>query len=140
MDSNAESAHFIIETLKQLEFPNHVVRASNAKEAIAMLQDADRFWRQHPDLILLDLSVADESSLELLMFIKEPPWAAIYRSVPVVVMAGSSQNGEARRAQSLCANVVIPKPQTFPEAIRTLDAVCRVWLKIAVRPGRAEES
>ncbi len=130
VDPDSESARDLADTLRQLECPNQVARAATSEQALRMLEDRERFWRQNPDLILLNASTPHSVGLEVLAYAKGFP---LFRAIPVVVLVAPADYEQARRAYDLHANVVVARPNGFTESLATLDAVCRIWLKLALR-------
>lgn len=104
-------------------------------QAIEFLEDRERFWRRNPDLILLDSALPGEYGFEVLRFVKSVP---LYRPIPLVMLASPSRNGEVRRAWDMYVNAIVPMPQTSTDMVATLDAICRLWLVVALRPAPAE--
>lgn len=131
VDPDPESARSFTDTLGQLEYPNQVARAFTSDQALRMLEDRERFWRQNPDLILLDVSARNNVGIEVLAYAKGIP---LFRAIPVIVFAAPADHEQIRRAYDLHANVVLAKPAGFAETWATLDAVCRVWIKLALEP------
>lgn len=88
--------------------------------------------RRNPDLILLDLHLPDWDAFEILKLLKS---SAIFRTIPVVVLADSVQQPEVRKAYDLHANAFVQKTETLDQTVQVLETICRMWLKVAARPS-----
>ncbi len=69
-----------------------------------------------PDLILLDLDLADENGLEILQEIKSAPE---FEAIPVIAMTGSTPRQQVHQAHALGATSVVVKPKSY-KAIRDM--------------------
>ena len=109
--------------------PFSLQRAADGEEAIAYLTGTGTFANREeypfPDLVLLDLKLPRLDGFELLHWIRSTP---LTRSLPVVVLAGSSFRADVRRALELGANSYAVKPGTFEELQVLVDQVADVWL------------
>lgn len=132
LEDTHAGARLVAEALGFLEYPHMLTRAESADRALELLSDCERFSRRNPDLILLDLHMAGRNGFDVLTILKETPR---YRAIPVVVLSASQEKADVSRAFDLHANAVIHKGQNLEDLIQALDAICRLWLKIAVRPG-----
>jgi CheY-like chemotaxis protein len=116
--------------------PFSLQRAADGEQAIAYLNGtsafADREQYPFPDLVLLDLKLPRLDGFELLQWIRS---ATLTRSLPVVVLAGSSFRADVRRALELGANSYAVKPATFEELQVLVDQTADVWLAREKVPG-----
>ena len=113
--------------------PFNLKHAGDGEEAIAYLEGsgvfADREEHPYPDLVLLDLKMPKLDGFEVLHWIRSNP---VTKSLPVVVLAGSSFRADIRRALELGANSYAAKPGKFEELQVLIDQIADVWL---ARPG-----
>ncbi len=114
---------------KRCGTPFSLQRAVDGEQAIAYL-DADAPYNNRdsypfPDLVLLDLKLPRLDGFEVLQWIRKNPPT---RSLPVVVLAGSSFRADIRRALELGANHYAAKPGTFAELEVLIDQIADVWL------------
>jgi len=130
--NGSEHIRLVSAGLAQVSEPNHLTRATTGARALELLEDRERFSRRNPDLILLDLHLPDWDAFEILKLLKSN---AIYRTIPVVVLADSVEQPEVRRAYDLHANAFVQKTDTLEQTVEVLETVCRMWLKIAARPA-----
>jgi len=109
--------------------PFSLQHAEDGEQAIAYLSGtgvyADREEHPFPDLVLLDLKLPRLDGFEVLQWIRQNPNT---RSLPVVVLAGSTFRADVRRALELGANSYATKPGTFSELEVLLDQMGDVWL------------
>ena len=109
--------------------PFSLQHAGDGEQAISYLNGAGAFADREeypvPDLVLLDLKLPRLDGFEVLQWIRGNPAA---RSVPVVVLAGSSFRADIRRALELGANSYAAKPGKFEELQVLIDQIADVWL------------
>lgn len=112
--------------------PHHLTRATTGERALELLADRERFSRRNPDLILLDAHLPD--GFDMLSHLKS---SSIYRTIPLIVLSGSAEELEVRKGYQLHANAVVRKAETLEQAIQAMEAICRMWLTVAIRPAGA---
>ena len=109
--------------------PFFLQRAVDGEQAIAYLSGADAYANREefpfPDLVLLDLRMPRLDGFEVLRWIRNNPGT---RTLPVVVLAGSSFRADIRRALELGANSYAAKPAKFEELQVLIDQIADVWL------------
>jgi CheY-like chemotaxis protein len=116
--------------------PFSLQHAADGEQAIAYLQGAtaftDREEHPYPDLVLLDLKLPRLDGFEVLQWIRANPAT---KTLPVVVLAGSSFRADIRRALELGANSYAAKPANFEELQVLIDQIADVWLAREKVPG-----
>jgi CheY-like chemotaxis protein len=114
---------------KKCGTPFSLQRAADGEQAIAYLNGADVYCDRDtypfPDLVLLDLKLPRLDGFEVLQWIRDN---APTRTLPVVVLAGSSFRADIRRALELGANHYAAKPGTLAELEVLIDQIADVWL------------
>ena len=109
--------------------PFSLQHAEDGDKAIAYLSGsgdyADRKEYPFPDLVLLDLRMPRLDGFEVLQWIRDNPAT---KTLPVVVLAGSSFRADIRRALELGANSYAAKPGKFEELQVLIDQIADVWL------------
>jgi CheY-like chemotaxis protein len=114
---------------KKCGTPFSLQHAADGHEAIAYLNGSgdyeDRDEHPFPDLVLLDLRMPRFDGFEVLQWIRANPAT---KSLPVVVLAGSSFRADIRRALELGANSYAAKPARFEELQVLIDQIADVWL------------
>jgi CheY-like chemotaxis protein len=109
--------------------PFSLQHAADGEQAVAYLSGgedyADREEHPFPDLVLLDLKMPRLDGFEVLQWIRTNP---VTKTLPVVVLAGSSFRADVRRALELGANSYAVKPARFEELQVLIDQIADVWL------------
>ena len=82
--------------------------------------------------MLLDLKMPRLDGFEVLHWIRTNPAT---KTLPVVVLAGSSFRADIRRALELGANSYAAKPAKFEELQVLIDQIADVWLAREKVPG-----
>jgi CheY-like chemotaxis protein len=110
--------------------------AEDGEKAITYLSGAgacaDREEYPFLDLVLLDLKMPRLDGFEVLQWIRDNPAT---KTLPVVVLAGSSFRADIRRALELGANSYAAKPGRFEELQVLIDQIADVWLAREGVPG-----
>jgi CheY-like chemotaxis protein len=116
--------------------PFSLQHAADGEQAISYLQSAtacaDPEKYPSPDLVLLDLKLPRLDGFEVLQWIRSNPAT---RTLPVVVLAGSSFRADIRRALELGADSYAAKPGKFEELQVLIDQIADVWLAREKIPG-----
>jgi CheY-like chemotaxis protein len=116
--------------------PFSLQHAGDGEQAISYLSGAgafsDREEHPFPDMVLLDLKMPRLDGFEVLEWIRGNPAT---KSLPVVVLAGSSFRADIRRALELGANSYAAKPARFEELQVLIDQIADVWLAREKIPG-----
>ena len=116
--------------------PFSLQHAGDGEQAISYLSGAgtfaDREEHPFPDMVLLDLKMPRLDGFEVLEWIRGNPAT---KSLPVVVLAGSSFRADIRRALELGANSYAAKPAKFEELQVLIDQIADVWLARERIPG-----
>jgi len=114
---------------KKCGTPFALQHAADGDQAIDYLNGAgayaDREEHPFPDLVLLDLRIPRLDGFEVLQWIRDNPET---KTLPVVVLAGSSFRADVRRALELGANSYAVKPGKFEELQVLIDQIADVWL------------
>ena len=116
--------------------PFTLQHAADGEKAIDYLSGTgpygDRTEHPFPDLVLLDLRMPRLDGFEVLQWIRDNPAT---RTLPVVVLAGSSFRSDVRRALELGANSYAVKPERFEELEVLIEQITDVWLAREKTPG-----
>lgn len=86
-----------------------------------------------PDLVILDLDLADQEHCEVLKQIKQDSG---FRAIPVVVLASEASPSSVQLAYELHANACLIKPREREEFLRVMRATMTFWLTLARLPER----
>ena len=129
VEDNQEDFDLFELAAKRCGTPFSLQRAADGEQAVAYLDGADPYNDRDaypfPDLVLLDLKLPRLDGFAVLQWIRANPAT---RSLPVVVLAGSSFRADIRRSLELGANHYAAKPGTFAELEVLIDQIADVWL------------
>lgn len=113
--------------------PDHHVRLfQGAKELYQymVLQSAEQFPGRRPALIILDLQLPDINGVELLKLIRQTPanTETEWKTIPVVILSGSTRQDDINHCYEAGANSYLVKPVDFEELHTLLETLCRYWI------------
>jgi CheY-like chemotaxis protein len=101
-------------------------------EALDFLHRRNRFANApHVDLVCLDLHLPRKSGLQVLAEIKNHPKLKL---LPVLVISGSDNPDEIRKAYELHASCYIRKPDDLDEFIRFIRVCFEFWGSVVSLP------
>lgn len=124
------------------EVKNPLVSVSNGQEAIWFLEGhgayADRAQHPAPCLMLLDLKMPIVSGFEVLEWVRDQP--SFQKSLPVIVLTSSDQEGDVRRAFELGASDYLVKPSDFNLLVLMMTDLKRNWLEPLMTGQRPKPS
>ncbi len=108
VEDNATDAYFIKEALKHSWLPMSFVVVEDGSKALDYLhRRADFADSLRPDLILLDLNLPKKDGWEVLREIRRNP---AFTPIPVVILTGSKNDADAKRARDGRVDLYIVKP------------------------------
>jgi DNA-binding response OmpR family regulator len=84
-----------------------------------------------PELILLDLKLPGLSGLDLLKEIKTSPGL---KSIPVIILSSSSEEGDRALGYDLGANSYLVKPISFEGFLEVVGKIKEYWLTLNLGP------
>ena len=121
---------FLLEyAFKQADIRNPVRVAIDGREALAYLSGdgkfADRGQFPLPCLVLLDLKLPHLMGLDVLAWVRQHP---TLRSLLVIVLSSSINEGDVRRAYELGANAFLVKPSDANVLVDMCVALKHFWL------------
>ena len=129
VEDSADDFHLFKLASRKCGTPFSLRHAADGEQAIAYLSGAgayaDREEFPYPNLVLLDLKMPRLDGFEVLHWIRTNPGT---KTLPVVVLAGSSFRADIRRALELGANSYAAKPAKFEELQVLIDQIADVWL------------
>jgi CheY-like chemotaxis protein len=124
-----------LRTLKRRGIVNNVEWVRDGIEALDYLNCtgpyADR-TNGNPKLVLLDLKMPRMDGLQLLELMKANP---LTRTIPVVMMTSSREEGDLMASYRLGVNSFVVKPVEFGEFAETVARVGMYWILANVAPG-----
>lgn len=126
-DSRAD-AEMTLRTLKKKGIANNVEWVRDGVEALEYLfregQYADR-GNGHPKMVLLDLKMPRMDGLQVLERMKADPRT---RTIPVVMMTSSREEGDLVESYQRGVNSFVVKPVDFAEFAETVAQVGMYWM------------
>jgi CheY-like chemotaxis protein len=106
-----------------------IALATDGEEAVRYLkgegQYSDRSAFPFPDLVLLDLKMPRMNGYEFLRWIRAQP---VLKRLPVIVLTGSIQETDTRRAYEEGANSYVTKPSNFDDLVEAMKTLGDFWL------------
>ncbi len=131
VEDSDEDFEALSRVLRETTSREGVRRYASGEDALAGLLDADE---AKPALIILDLNLPGIRGMEVLAALKGD---ARVRSVPVIVLSGSSRTEDVDAAYQAGANAYLSKPLDFAELRRTVLSLHEFW-GIASLPGQGQ--
>ena len=134
IENDPASAALTREAFKEAGLHAGVTSVRDGDEALAFLRNEENISAHaHPDLIFLDLHLPRKSGLETLCEIKtNPAWLI----TPVVVVSGSADPVEIRRAYELHASCYVRKPSDLDQFLRFIRVCYEFWGSIVTLPEK----
>lgn len=126
-DSNAD-AEMTLRTLKRRGIANNIEWVRDGVEALDYLHCEGRYADRpngYPKLVLLDLKMPKMDGLQVLKHMKSDPRT---RSIPVVMMTSSREEGDLVTSYQLGVNSYVVKPVDFTEFAETVAQVGMYWM------------
>ncbi len=133
IENDPAAAVLTREAFKEVGMHEGVTSVRDGDEALAYLRNEQNYTPHlHPDVIFLDLHLPKISGLEVLKEIKDnPAWVA----TPVIVVSGSADPAEIRRAYELHASCFIRKPSDLEDFLRFIRVCYEFWGSVVTLPS-----
>ena len=134
VENDAAAARLTREAFREAGLMKGVVSVPDGDEALAYLRRYDPHQsKPHPDIIFLDLHLPRKSGLEVLAEIKNTPRLSV---TPVVVVSGSDDPREIRRAYELHASCYIRKPDDLHQFLYFVKVCFDFWGSVVTLPPK----
>lgn len=133
-DSDAD-AEMTLRTLRKRGIANRIERVRDGVEALDYLRSQGGFSERPaglPRLVLLDLKMPRMDGLQVLREMKSD---ARLRTVPVVMMTSSREEGDLIQSYELGVNSYVVKPVDFSAFAETIAQVGMYWMIANQSPG-----
>ena len=131
VEDNPADAEMLEMALEQAGAPVSIVHLDDGVKAMEYLSRVGT--KQQYDLVLLDLNLPRLSGFEVLERIRA---REDLKSLPVVVMSGSSDPGDVERCYRSGANSYICKPTHLEEIFFTIEHLVAYWSKVVLLPTK----
>lgn len=113
VEDNPGDAMLMTELLGEMELPLHATIAQNGRRALDILGSEEGLSKGPiPDFVILDLNLPKINGFDVLTYMKATPKL---RSIPVVVMTGSLNREDEKRALSMGVAGYCIKPVSVDE-------------------------
>jgi CheY-like chemotaxis protein len=136
IENDQAAALLTKEAFREAGLTELVYSVPDGDEALAYLRRKEQYAnRPYPDLILLDLHLPKKSGLEVLEELKQSP---TLKSTPVIVISGSSNPRDVRKAYELHASCFIRKPDDLYEFLQFIKICFDFWGSVVTLPEKPE--
>jgi len=129
VEDNPHDAELTMRALNNKRLANHIVWVKDGVEALARIfgpgSDAASQVVCRPRVVLLDIKMPRMDGLEVLKRLKTNP---LTRTIPVIIMTSSSEEGDLVRSYELGANSYVVKPVDFQSFSDAVQDVGLYWL------------
>jgi len=128
VEDSAADAEMTLRTLKRRGIANSVEWVRDGAEALDWLHSRNQNAQRrngHPKLVLLDLKMPRMDGLQLLEVMKADP---DMRTIPVVMMTSSREEGDLLASYGLGVNSYVVKPVDFGEFAERISQVGMYWV------------
>ncbi len=137
IEDNPNDAQLAIEFLKEAHLPFRVIVASDGEKAMNFLGNLKGTPEEHrPSLVLLDIKLPKKDGFEVLNEIRNNRDLA---SIPVVMLTGSNQESDKKKAMSLGADLYCLKPRDIKEWDAFTDSIGQFWIRRTMNRPTSED-
>ena len=133
-EDNPRDVELTLAALGEHNLANDVIVASDGAEALDYLQYRGKFESRakgNPAVILLDIKMPKVDGLQVLQVIKAD---GQLKSIPVVVLTSSREEGDLVKSYELGVNAYVVKPVDFTEFVQAVSELGVFWALINERP------
>ena len=128
VEDSAADAEMTLRTLKRRGIANTVEWVRDGVEAMDWLHSRNGYSDRpdgHPKLVLLDLKMPRMDGLQLLEAMKSDSFT---RSIPVVMMTSSREEGDLLASYGLGVNSYVVKPVDFADFAERIAQIGMYWV------------
>jgi two-component system, chemotaxis family, response regulator Rcp1 len=134
VENDPAMSRLTVECVREAGLGERLILLPDGDEALALLRREKKYaGSPHPDLICLDLHLPRKSGLQVLAEIKNDPKLQL---TPVIVVSGSEDPEEVRKAYELHASCYIRKPDDLDEFIRFVRVCFEFWGTVVSLPPK----
>ena len=126
VESNPADSYLMVEGLRRAGLNEGVTVLEDSEQALSHICGKGR-----PDLIFLDLNLTPMPGLDVLERIRSNPKLAC---VPVIIVSGSQNSEDVRRAYESGANCYVTKPGNLEDFLGFMKILYQFWGSVATLP------
>jgi CheY-like chemotaxis protein len=135
VEDNPQDLELALRAFRKANLGNPIEVARDGAEALDFVfgegAHAGRRIEDGPTLILLDLKLPKVDGLEVLQRVKSDPRT---RTIPVVVLTSSKEQGDVVQSYHLGVNSYIVKPVSFDQFVDAVQQLGLYWLLLNQPP------
>ena len=127
VEDNPRDAEMTMRALRKRNLANRIEWVKDGAEALVAVfgESAGEALAMRPSVILLDLKLPKVDGLEVLRELKSRPGS---KTIPVIVLTSSREEGDQIRSYELGVNSYIVKPVEFDAFIEAVGNVGLYWM------------
>ncbi len=134
IENDPAMARLTKEACREAGLFEQIFSVPDGDDALAYLRREPKYADEpFPDLIFLDLHLPKKSGLEVLSEIKANPKLCL---TPVVVVSGSADPDEVRKAYELHASCYVRKPDNLDDFLRFVQVCFTYWGSFVTLPPK----
>ena len=127
IEDNPNDAQLAIEFLKEAHLPFRVIVASDGEKAMNFLDNLKGVPEgKRPSLVLLDIKLPKKDGFEVLTEMRNNRDLA---EIPVIMLTGSNQESDKKKAMNLGAALYCLKPKDAKEWDELTDSIGQFWIR-----------
>ena len=130
VEDNPMDVDLTVRAFKRRHVTNPIEVARDGEEALAWIARWEA-CEPPPAIVLLDLKLPKVDGMEVLRRLKSH---AVFRTIPVVVLTTSSDDGDIQTAYQLGANSYIVKPVDFESFVEVAAQIDLYWTILNKQP------
>jgi CheY-like chemotaxis protein len=135
VEDNPQDLELALRAFRKANLGNPIEVARDGAEALDFIfgegAHAGRRIEDGPTLILLDLKLPRVDGLEVLQRVKSDPRT---RTIPVVILTSSKEQGDVVQSYHLGVNSYIVKPVSFDQFVAAVQQLGLYWLLLNQPP------
>jgi len=127
VEDDARDLELTLVALERSELANEVVVVRDGAQALEYLRREGEFAERpagNPAVVLLDLKLPKVDGLEVLKAVRETPEL---RSLPIVMLTSSHEEGDVVRSYELGVNAYVVKPVEFKAFVSAIADLGVFW-------------
>lgn len=126
VEDDDDAAELTLRLIAKSRPQTRVVRATTGEECLTLLEQGAAAG-ELPRLVLLDLRLPGMDGFDVLSTMRADERL---RSIPVVILSSSVENGDIRHAYQAGANGYVDKSASYSKATEMMLPVCAFWLDV----------